>query len=416
MEILMPCLRSIIGLILCSGIAVAGDWPQWLGPKRDSSSPEKIAPWKEAPKVVWRKTVGEGHSSPVIAAGRVFLHTKVKDKNEEEVRAYDAKTGEELWQKSYKRQAFTSLFGNGPRATPTVVDGRVYTLGITGALTCFEVEKGTQAWQVDTLKKFEARNLFFGVSCSPLVVGKNVVVNVGGKGASVVAFDCTNGKVAWKSQDDGASYASPIINGDGKTAQIVFLTQKRLLGLQPDDGSLLWEYPFADKLLESSTTPVRIGELLLASSITRGSAGLSLESKDDKTAVVEKWKNEKLTCYFSTPVAVGKDHIYMVTGANPLAFQTPEAALRCVEAKTGKVLWTKEKIGKYHASLIRIGDDKLLLLDDSGNLALLEPNAKEYKELARSKVCGETWAHPALANGRLYIRDNKELICLEFAK
>jgi outer membrane protein assembly factor BamB len=412
----MPCLRSMFALILVSGVAAAGDWPQWLGPKRDSASPEKIAAWKEAPKVVWRKTVGEGNSSPVVVDGRVFLHTKIKDKNEEEVRAYDAKTGEEMWHTSYKREAFTSLFGNGPRATPAVVDGRIYAFGITGILTCFDAESGKQAWQVEALKKFEARNLMFGAACSPLVVGKNVVVMVGGKGASIVAFDRDNGKVAWKSLNDGASYASPILNGEGKSAQVVFLTQKRLLGLKPEDGTLNWEYPFADKLFESSTTPIRVGDQLLASSITRGSASLGLEAKDDKTVVTKLWANEKLTCYFSTPVAVGKDHVYMVTGANPLAFMTPVAELRCVEAKTGKVLWTKEKIGKYHASMIRTGDNKLLLLDDAGNLALLEPNAKEYKELARSKVCGETWAHPALANGRLYIRDNKELICLQLAE
>src|SRR6516164_1610186 len=120
----MPCLRSLCALILCSSVAAAGDWPQWLGPKRDGSSHEKIAPWKGAPKVAWRKTVGEGHSSPVVADGRVFLHTRVKDKEEEEVAAYDAKTGEELWRKAYSRAKLkNALFGSGPRGTP-VVDGR----------------------------------------------------------------------------------------------------------------------------------------------------------------------------------------------------------------------------------------------------------------------------------------------------
>jgi hypothetical protein len=123
-----------------------------------------------------------------------------------------------------------------------------------------------------------------------------------------------------------------------------------------------------------------------------------------------------LTSYFSTPVAVGPDHFYLVTGANPLAFKKAEATLRCVEAKSGKELWSRPKVGAYHAALLRTGDGKLLLLGDDGNLMLLEPNLKEYQELARSKVCGQTWAHPALADGRLYVRDNKEVLCLQLGE
>jgi outer membrane protein assembly factor BamB len=133
---------------------LAGDWPGWLGPNRDGSSPEKIAPWKEAPKAAWRVAVGEGHSSPVIAGGKVFLHTKVNGKDEEQLAAYDARTGKELWKKSYERGAFTSVFGVGPRATPLVAGDKVYTFGVTGILTCWQVEDGKQVWQVDTLREF----------------------------------------------------------------------------------------------------------------------------------------------------------------------------------------------------------------------------------------------------------------------
>src|SRR5262249_15834677 len=157
-------------------------------------SPEKVAPWKAAPKVLWKQPVGEGHSSPVVAGGRVFIHAKVKDKDEEEVVAFDAQDGKPLWRTPYPRGDFKSLFGTGPRAAPAVSDDRVCTLGITGILSCFEAGSGRQLWQVDTLKKFDAKNLTFGVSCSPLVDGKRVLVNVGGKGASVVAFDKGTGE------------------------------------------------------------------------------------------------------------------------------------------------------------------------------------------------------------------------------
>jgi outer membrane protein assembly factor BamB len=407
--------RALLVLLLLGVAARAADWPQWLGPNRDGSSTETVAAWKTAPKVLWRQPVGEGHSSPVVAGGRVFLHTRVKDKDDEEVAAFDAKTGTPVWKTPYPRGAFKSLFGNGPRGTPAVAGDRVYTFGITGMLTCFEAGSGKQLWQVDTLKKFDAKKLFFGSSSSPLVDGNRVFVDVGAKGASVVAFDKDKGDVLWQSQDDKASYASPILFGEGSRRQLVFLTGENVLSLNPENGMLRWKFPFVDELSESSTTPVRVGDLLLASSISAGSVGLRLQTKDEKPAVEQAWKNDQLTCYFSTPVPVGKEHIFLVTGTKPPALKV-HADLRCIEAATGKELWQKANVGKYHASLLRTGDDKLLMLDDSGNLMLLEPSFQEYKELAKAKVCGETWAHPALADGRLYVRDGENLVCVQFGE
>jgi outer membrane protein assembly factor BamB len=412
----MPWLRSLLLLVLCCPLAGAADWPQWLGPNRDGSSKETVAPWKEAPKVLWHQPVGEGNSSPVVAGGKVFLHAKVKEKDEEEVLALDAKTGQQLWRTAYPRAAFKSLFGNGPRATPTVAEDHVYTFGITGVLSCFEAGKGKQVWQVDTLKKFNAKNLYFGASCSPLVDGDRVLINVGGKGASVVAFDGDKGEVVWKSLDDTASYSSPILTAPGDDRQAVFLTGQGIVSLNPADGSLLWRYTLVDALSESATTPVQSGNLILGGSITFGTVGLSVAKDGARFKVEEAWKNPDLTCYFSTPVPVGKDHVYLVTGSKPLTTLEPEATLRCTEARSGKELWHKAKVGKYHASLLRTGNDKLLMLDDSGNLILLDPNPKEYRELARAKVCGMTWAHPALSDGRLYVRDADEVLCLQLGE
>jgi outer membrane protein assembly factor BamB len=260
------------------------------------------------------------------------------------------------------------------------------------------------------------KNLFFGMACSPLVVGERVLVNVGAKGASVVAFDRAKGEIAWKNMDDPASYSSPILVGDGGQQQAVFLTGSNVASLNPTDGNVFWRFPLKDRLFESSTTPIRSGDLLLASSITYGSVGLRLETKEGQPAVEQAWKNPALTSYFSTPVPVGKEHIYIVTGTTPSPLAKPSADLHCIETKTGKSLWKKPKIGKYHASLMRTGDDKLLLLTDGGDLALLEPDPKGYHELARSKVSGpETWAHPALSDGHLYVRDMTGLICLQLA-
>jgi outer membrane protein assembly factor BamB len=406
----MPRLRSLLLVLVVTAPAAAEDWPQWLGPRRDGTSAEKVAPWEGRPKVVWRVPVGEGHSSPVVAGGKVFLHTKVKDKEEEEVTAFDAATGKVLWHTPYARAKFSSPFGAGPQATPSVVDGRVYSFGATAVLTCFKADGGRRLWQVDALKQFGARNLFFGAACSPLVEDGKVFVNVGGKGASVVAFTKDEGEVAWKKLDAPASYSSPIAFGTGKERQLVFLTQQGLASFRPSDGQVFWQFPLVDKLNESSTTPVHLDDFLLASSVTYGSVGLRLGEKDGKPDATQLWKNAELTCYFATPVPVGKDHLYMVTGELAL---NPQSTLRCVDVHTGKELWNQPKVGKYHAALVRTANDKLLMLTDGGDLVLLDPDPKGYKELARSKVCGQAWAHPALSAGKVYLRDEKELICLQ---
>jgi outer membrane protein assembly factor BamB len=348
----------------------------------------------------------------------VFLHCKVND-NEEEVIAFDAKTGKELWRKGYTRAAFRSYFGNGPRATPVVVGGKLYTHGITGLLTCWDAAEGKQLWQINALEKFDARNIRFGASCSPIVEGKAVLVNVGGKGASIVAFNKDSGETTWKALDDPASYSSPIAFGEGKNRQVVFLTGSGVVSLNPTDGKTHWIFPLRDRLFESSTTPVLAGDILFASSITFGSAGLRLTTKEDRPAVSQAWKSPALTSYFTTPVTVGREHLYLVSAALPAfggARQPPRADLHCVETATGKSLWKREKVERYHAGLMRTGDGKILMLEDQGELVLVDPNPKEYRELARSKVCGATWSHPALANGKLYLRDDKEILCLQLGK
>jgi outer membrane protein assembly factor BamB len=407
----MKRVHACLFVLLSGSIVAAADWPGWLGPKRDNSSTETIAPWKGEVKVAWRRPVGEGHSSPVVAGGKVFLHTKVTGKDAEEVTAYDAGTGNPVWSTAYDRGPFKPIFGAGPRGTPSVVDGKVYSYGATGFLTCFDAVDGKQRWQIKALMDFKADNLKFGVSTSPLVEEDELLVEVGAKGASVVAFDKNSGKVLWKALDDKASYSSPIVFGKGKERQVVFLTQAGVRSLNPSNGELFWEFPLVDRLNESSTTPVRVGDdLLLVSSVTFGSVGLKLGTKDGKPTAEQLWKNPALSCYFSTPVAVD-GYLYMVTGG----LLSQKSDLHCVDPKTGKILWTKPKVGKFHAAMLRTGDNKLLMLDDFGNLTFLEPNPKEYKDLAQSKVCGPTWAHPALADGKVYIRDEKELICIDLS-
>jgi outer membrane protein assembly factor BamB len=382
------------------------EWPQWLGPNRDGSVAEKVAPWTGDLKVHWRAAVGEGNSSPVVANGLVFLHSKVKDKDVERMQAFDVRTGDVKWTQEYDKTPFKPLFGEGPRATPCVHDGKVYSLGNTGVLACWEAATGKPVWKVDTLANPKKDNLFFGISASPLIVGENVVVQ-GGKDTSkgLKAYDRKTGKPTWTAGDDAASYAAPVLLGK----DIVVLTGANLMAVSAS-GEVRWKFAFKDALNESSTTPIKVGDLYVTASVTAGGVAVRVADQEGKPMPEQAWKNPTLTCYFSTPVAVGKDHLYLVTGVATLL--NPSVTLRCVETATGKEVWNKPNVGKYHAALLRMADGNLLMHDDQGNLYLLAPNVKEYQELAKSKVCGPTWAHPAVAGGRLYVRDGKELVCL----
>ncbi len=407
----MRILNTLFVLLVSAAAVKADDWPQWLGPRRDGSTSEKITPWKEAPKVVWRVPMSKGYSAPIVANGKVFIHAGVGEKNVEEIVAIDAVTGRIAWRESYAR----GFAKGGPRATPAVVGGHVYAFGATGMLSCYDADTGKKKWQVDAYKKLGAGPTKFGVCCSPIVIGNVVLVSVGGKDSCLAAFDTEKGELLWKGFDEPASTSSPVLVAappqPGKLPDVVFMTTLRLLAVNPLDGKLSWEYPLIFQPVGASTTPLVVGDKLITSTMTNGSTAIQVSIKDDKRVASQLWQNKDLAGYFSTGVVADKERFYVLTN---VVQPTPECTLRCVDMKSGKELWAKEKIGYYHAGVIRTGDNRLLILDDAGALILADADAKGYRELSRSKVSGGTFAVPAVSNGRVYIRDDKEVLCLEF--
>lgn len=408
----MNCFRALLVVLICGTAATAGDWPQWLGPKRDGGTSETVEPWKDAPKELWKARVGVGFSTPVIGDGKAFVHARINGKDREELIALDAKTGKVAWRTAYDRGPYNSVLNTGPQATPAVVGQRIYTYGITGYLTCFDTESGKQLWQVDAFKEFKANLPQFGVCCSPLVVGNKVIVAVGGKGSSVVAFETESGKVAWQALDEPAGTSSSVLvvagGKAGRLPDVAFMTTLRVVGLNPLDGSVNWEFALPFQPGGTQPTPLVVADRVFTSTMTNGTTAIRVTAGEKVTAD-KLWQTKGLSGYFSSGVAT-KDKLFLVTN---VLKPVPRADLACVDAATGKELWKQEKIGYFHFGMIRTANGKIVILDDAGNLKLIDATAKEFKELCSAKICDGTLVTPALSNGLLYARDSEYLVCVD---
>jgi outer membrane protein assembly factor BamB len=408
--------RAFLVLLAIASSAMAADWPHRYGPYRNSSTPETVAPWSKPLSEAWHVDLGEGYSSPTVADGRLFIHAKVKDKSEEEVLAFDAVSGKQLWRLSYAHKPFESNVGNGPRVAPTIVRGRVYTLGITGTLTCLDAETGRQFWQTNLLEEFQAPIMNFGTSSGPLVEGNRVYLAAGGNGSCLVALDAESGSVVWKALSEPPTSVSPFmfvpkVEGRGIVRHLVYTSTRGLIGIDPQDGQVLWEFPLADIALGTLPPPTIVGDMLVACSMFTGTFAIKLEDNAGKLKPREVWRNPKLTTYFTQNITGSRDRLYAL---NATLIPQADIALACIDTMTGKSLWQQPKIGLYQLNMVRLGNDNLLMLDDThGDLILLDTTAEEYRELARSKVCNPTIISFALANGRLYARDDRGVSCYE---
>jgi outer membrane protein assembly factor BamB len=404
--------RLIVTALVCAWVAPAalraGDWPQFLGPNRDGVAADPVAGTFPAggPKVVWSAKVGQGFSGPVVAGGSVVIFHRVG--NDAVVRCLDAATGTEKWASKYPTDYRDDFgFDEGPRATPAISGGRVYTFGAEGMLACWNLADGAKAWSVDTRAQFHADKGFFGVACSPLVEGDLVVLNVGGKGgAGVVAFDRGDGRVRWKATGDEAGYASPVAATLGGRRYVLSFNRAGLAGIDPPTGAVKFSFPWRSRSHASvnAATPLVVGDDVFLSASYGTGAVLLHVGADGKPG--EVWSgDESLSNHYAT--SVYRDG--MLYGFDGRQEMTPR--LRCVEWKTGKVRWTQEDFGA--GTLMRAGD-RLVILTEKGELVIAPATPEGFRPVARARVLKSTCrAHAALAGGMLYARDQETLLCVD---
>jgi outer membrane protein assembly factor BamB len=392
--------------------ARADDWPQFLGPGRNGVSGEKglLASWPKAgPTAVWQRDVGEGYSGPVIAGDRLILFHRVGD--EDVVECLHAGTGKPQWRFAYPTDYADPLGkGDGPRSTPTVAGGKVITLGAQGMLHCLDLEKGTKLWEHALLKDYKVPPSYFGVGTSPVVEGDRVLVNVGGKGAGIVAFALADGKPLWKATDDGPSYSSPVLATAGQRRMAVFFTRFGVDLLDAKTGEVRyrqrWRAPIDASV--NAATPLVIGDELFFSACYQTGA-LLLKLRADGSAE-EVWHGEDVMDNHYNTAVYHDGHLYGFHGRQEYG---PD--FRCVDLKTKKVAWEKKR---YGCGAMVLADGRLLVLTESGDLALVEATPQAYRELSRARVfeAGPCRSQPALAGGKFYARDQKKLVCFDLTK
>lgn len=388
----------------------AHDWPQYRGPNADAvvAEPGLNVAWPaEGLPKLWSAPLGDGgggvHGGAAVASGKVYVFGK--NGKQDVVFCFDAAGGKELW-KHEQDAAGNSNWGSGARCTPTVAGGRVFALNRYGLLTCLDAEKGGKLWSRDIVADFKGRAPSFGIAASPVVSGKVVICEPGGPGAGLVGLDAETGKDVWKAVESDAGYAAPQLVTLCGVPQVLAFPDKGVLGLEPETGKKLWSYAFPTQQQKNIPAPVVFEDRVFVANTKLGCRGLKI-AKDGEAWKAEKiWENGQERPHFGSPVLhASQGCLYVHDG---------KGAVKCLKLLDGTVAWSAEGQGEQQAQLLLLDDAHLLVQKDSGSIAMLEVSAQAFKEVAAFQALAKpAFAPPAVANGRLYVRDYKTLVCFD---
>ena len=374
-------------------------WTDFRGPRRDGHYDEMpiFTKWPSGgPRRLWRKPVGGGYASFVFAGGKAF--TLEQRRNQEVVAAYDLATGREVWSHAWDGHFQESMGGDGPRATPTWNDGRLYALGAEGEFRCLDAQTGRRIWSKNILTENGAQNLQWGMAASPLVVDDLVIVLPGGPaGKSVVAYNKMTGESVWHALDDRQAYTAPVLVTLAGQSQILVVTGSRAVGLTRG-GKLLWEYPWATSYGINSAQPVMVGpdRFILSAGYGHGAALVRVSKTGDTFTASTVWENTRMKNKFTSSV-LHEGHIYGLD----------EAILACLNAETGELKW---KGGRYGYGQLVLASGHLIVSTEDGDVALVRATPERHDEVARfSALDGKTWNHPAISGGILLVRNTTEM-------
>jgi hypothetical protein len=420
---------------------VADDWPRFRGPRGDGTwdAPKLPAAWPEGgPKVVWKKPVGGGYAGVTVADGRAYtldLEAPIpprpkgaaddsKPDGVERVLCFDAATGRELWSHKYPvKYRELGGYANGPRTSPTIHDGKVYTLGAVGHLFCFDAKSGKVIWEHDTVGMFKARVPEWGFAGSPVIDGNKVIVHLGAQdGGCVIAFDRLTGKELWRSLDDPAGYCTPAIFDTPAGRLLVLWTPKHVHALDPATGKPHWKVPYEVTYGVSIASPIYREGIVFVTGYWEGSKAIKLGAKPADHELL--WSDTKNLRGLMAQPLYRDGHVYSID---------KNLGLTCFELKTGKKLWDDDnqltpKGRNPHASIVWLNDtDRALALNSAGELVLLRLHPKGYEEQSRAKVLnGQVWGHPAFAGRFMFAKTDGaeawrkagqcELVCVELVE
>ena len=379
-------------------------WTDYRGPKRDGSYEEVpvLADWPATGLTpLWKQPVGGGYASFVVARGRAFT---IEQRGQQEVvAAYDVPTGREVWTNAWAAEFRESMGGDGPRATPTWFDGRVYALGATGELRALDDASGKVIWRTNILSDSDARNLDWGMAAAPLIVDNTVIVLPGGSnGQSIVGYDRLSGKRVWSALGDKQAYSSPMLVTLNGVRQLLVVSATRMMGVVPGDGKVLWEYPFPTYNGINEAQPLVIGDnrVFVSASYGAGCAMVELSRDGERFAVRELWRNSRMKNRFSGSVL----HDGVIYGLD-------EGILAALDVETGELKW---KGGRYGYGQVLLAGNNLIVLTEDGDLALVRATPDRHQELTRFPVLeGKTWNVPAIAGGYLLVRNLAEMAAFD---